>query len=137
MQRTPNGYQGVGRGEQGGMYWKIGIDIYTLLCIKWTSLMVQMVKESTCNAEDLGSIPGLERSSGEGNGNPLQYSCLKNFKNRRAWRATVHAVAKSQTRLRDQYTHTYKTDNKNLWDITGNSSKCSVATYIINEGKDI
>ena len=84
-------------GEQGGMYWKIGIDIYTLLCIKWTSLMVQMVKESTCNAEDLGSIPGLERSSGEGNGNPLQYSCLKNFKDRRAWRARVHAVAKSQT----------------------------------------
>ena len=63
--------------------------------------MVQMVKESTCNAGDLGSISGLEGSSGEGNGNPLQYSCLKNFKDRRAWWATVHAVAKSKTRLRD------------------------------------
>ena len=42
-------------------------------------------KESICNAGDLGSIPGLERSPGEGNGNPLQYSCLENFMDRGAW----------------------------------------------------
>ena len=54
-------------------------------------------KASACNAGDLGSIPGLGRSSGEGNGNPLQNSCLKNPMDRGAWRATVHGVTKSQT----------------------------------------
>ena len=56
--------------------------------------MVQMVKESTCNAGDLGSISGLEGSSGEGNGNPLQYSCLGNPMHRGAWRATVCRISK-------------------------------------------
>ena len=56
-------------------------------------------KESACNAGDLGSIPRLERSTGEGNGNPLQYSCLENPMDRGAWQATVHGVAKSQTWL--------------------------------------
>ena len=54
-------------------------------------------KESACNARDLGSIPGLGRSPGEGNGNPLQYSCLENPIDGGAWRATVHGVAKSWT----------------------------------------
>ena len=54
-------------------------------------------KESTCNAGDLGSIPGLERSPGEGNGNPLWYSCLENSMDRGAWQAMVHGVAKSRT----------------------------------------
>ena len=58
-------------------------------------------KESACNVGDLGSIPGLGRSSGEGNGNPLQYSCLKNPMDRGAWQATAHGVTKSQTRLSD------------------------------------
>ena len=58
-------------------------------------------KESACNAGDLGSIPGAGRSPGERNGNPLQYSCLENSMDREAWWATVHGVAKSQTRLRD------------------------------------
>ena len=49
-------------------------------------------KESTCNAGDLGSIPGSRRSAGEGNGNPLQYSCLGNPMDRGAWRATVHGL---------------------------------------------
>ena len=57
------------------------------------------VKASTCNMGDLGSIPGSGRSLGEGNGNPLQYSCLENPMDKEAWWATVHAVAKSQTRL--------------------------------------
>ena len=57
------------------------------------------VKASACNAGDLGSIPGLGRSPGEGNGNPLQYSCLENCMDRGAWWATVQGVAKSRTRL--------------------------------------
>ena len=59
------------------------------------------VKASTCNAGDLGSIPGSGRSPGEGNGNPLQYSCLENPMDGGAWWATVHGVAKSRTRLSD------------------------------------
>ena len=58
-------------------------------------------KASACNAGDPGWIPGLGRSPGEGNGNPLQYSCLENPMDRGAWRATVHGVAKSQKRLSD------------------------------------
>ena len=58
-------------------------------------------KESTCNAGDLGSIPGLRRSPGGGHGNPLQYSCLENPMDRAAWRATAHGVAKSQTVVSD------------------------------------
>jgi len=56
---------------------------------------------STCNAGDLGSIPGLERSPGEEHGNPLQYSCLENSMDRGAWRAPVHGIAKSWTLLSD------------------------------------
>ena len=54
-------------------------------------------KESACDAEDPGSITGLGRSPGEGNGYPLQYSCLVNFMNRGVSWATVHGVAKSWT----------------------------------------
>ena len=57
------------------------------------------VKASACKVGDLGSIPGLGRSPGERNGNPLQYSCLENPMDRGAWWATVHGVAKSQTQL--------------------------------------
>ena len=51
-------------------------------------------KESACNAGDPGSIPGLGRSPGEGNGNPLQYSCLENPMDRGTWQATVYGVAR-------------------------------------------
>ena len=51
-------------------------------------------KESACSAGDLGLIPGLGRFPGEGNGNPLQYSCLENPVDRGAWQATVHGVAR-------------------------------------------
>ena len=57
-------------------------------------------KESACNAEDTGdasSVPGLRRSPGEGQGNPVQYTCLENPTDRRACRATVHRVAESDT----------------------------------------
>ena len=64
------------------------------------------VKASAYNAGDLGSIPGLGRSPGEGNGNPFQYSCLENPMDGGAWWATVHGVAKSWTRLSD-FTFTF------------------------------
>ena len=54
-------------------------------------------KESACSAENLDLIPGLGRSPGEGNGNPLQYSCLENPMDGRAWQATVHGVKNSWT----------------------------------------
>ena len=56
-------------------------------------------KASAYNVGDLGSIPGLGISPGEGNGNPLQYSCLENPMDRGAWWSAVHGVAKSWTRL--------------------------------------
>ena len=52
-----------------------------------------MVKNPPANAGDMGSIPGLRRSPGEGNGNPLQYSCLESPMDRGAWWAVVHGVA--------------------------------------------
>ena len=60
-------------------------------------LVSSEVKASACNVGDLGSIPRLGGSPGEGNGNPLQYSCLENPMDSGAWWATVHGVAKSQT----------------------------------------
>ena len=56
-------------------------------------------KESACNAAELDLIPGLGRSPGERNGNPLQYSCLENSIDRGPWRAIVHGVTKSQIQL--------------------------------------
>ena len=54
-------------------------------------------KEPACNMRDPGSIPGSRRPSGEGNGNPLQYSCLENPIDKGSWRVTVHGVTKSRT----------------------------------------
>ena len=64
---------------------------YAILCFPGSSVS----KESSCNAGDAGSIPGLGRSPGEGNSYPLQYSSLKNSMYRGAWQATVHRVSKS------------------------------------------
>ena len=58
-------------------------------------------KESACSVGDLDLILGLGRSPAEGNGKPLQYSCLENPMDRGAWQATVHRVAISQTQLGD------------------------------------
>ena len=60
---------------------------------------VSVVKNLTANAGDVGLIPGLGRYPGEGNGDPVQYSCLGNPMDRGAWRATVHGVAKNHTGL--------------------------------------
>ena len=73
--------------------------------ICWLSFKkIILGKASVYNVGNLGSIPGSGRSSGEGNGNPLQYYCLENPMDRVAWQATVHGVAKSWTRLSD-FTH--------------------------------
>ena len=70
-------------------------------------------KESACNAEASGSIPGSGRSPGEGNGNSLQYSCLENLKDREVWQATIQGITKSQIRLTHTHTHTHNLrDNK-------------------------
>ena len=68
--------------------------------IVWASQVVLVVKNllaSVGDARDMGLTPGLGRSPGVGNGNPIQYSCLENPMDRGAWRATVHRVTKSQT----------------------------------------
>ena len=66
--------------------------------------------KSACSAEDPGFIPGLGRFPGRGHGNPLQYSCLENPMDTRAWWATVHGVTKSWTRLKplSMHLHTQK-----------------------------
>ena len=56
-------------------------------------------KESACNTGDPGLIPGSGRSPGEGNGNPLQYSCLENPMDRGAWQTTVHGVPRARRNL--------------------------------------
>ena len=69
-----------------------------------------MVKNLPANADDTadkGSVPGLGKSPGEGNGNPLQYSCLENPMDGGAWWTTVHGVTKSRTRL-SNFTFTFK-----------------------------
>ena len=71
-----------------------------------SSLVAQTVKASAYNVGDPGLIPGLGRSPGEGNGTRLQYSCLENPMDGGAWWATVHEVAKSQTRL-SNFTHSF------------------------------
>ena len=69
------------------------------------------VKASACNEGDLGLIPGSGRSPGEGNGNPLQHSCLENSMNGGAWWATVHGVTKSWTRL-SNFTFTFRVSRR-------------------------
>ena len=69
---------------------KVGDDYDSILNFPGDSV----VKNLPVNAGDPGSIPGLGRSSGEGNDNPFQYSCLGNLMDREAWWATVHGVAK-------------------------------------------
>ena len=66
-----------------------------------------MIKNSLADAGDAGSIPGSGRSPGEGNDNPLQYSCLENAMDRGAWWASVHRIAKSWTQLKGLNMHAH------------------------------
>ena len=76
-------------------FWHLAFPQSTLYTrVRWVSGIV-----STCNAGDVGLIPGPRRSPGEENGNPLQYSCLGNPMDRGAWQAIVHGVQKSWTIL--------------------------------------
>ena len=80
-------------------------------------LMAQLIKEPACNVVDLGLIPKLGRSPGEGNGNPLQYSCLKNPIDRGVWRATVHGVTRIGHDLETKPPHNFL-KAKTVCDIT-------------------
>ena len=71
-------------------------------------------KESACNAEDPSSIPGSQISPGEGNGNPVQYSCLENSMDRGVWQATIHGVTKSRKQLSNQHFHFHCSMEKNI-----------------------
>ena len=78
----------------------LAVCLRPLIAIAWVA---QVVKNLSATQADLSSIPWSGRSPGEGNGNPLQYSCLENPMDRGTWRATVHGVRKSRTRLSDQH----------------------------------
>ena len=76
--------------------------LYLYLTIsRWGFPHSSLGKEFACSTGDPDSTPGLGRSPGEGNGYPLQYSCLENPMDRESWWAAVHGVAKSQARLSD------------------------------------
>ena len=76
--------------------------LFRIHCVQARRVLGQGLsgEESACQAGDSGSVPGSGRYPGAGNGNSLQYSCLKNPMDRGAWRATVHRIAKSRTQLR-------------------------------------
>ena len=100
-----------GAEPEGSLWTKFGINrtnygltIFDLWCTLMGFLGGSVVKNSPATAGyrgDTGLIPGLRRSLGGGNGNPLQYSCLESSMDRGAWRAIVHRVAKSRTHLSD------------------------------------
>ena len=95
--QNTNQWSPVERGQRGGP--REGHEIRRCLSNKVDLPGGSDSKASAYNAGDPGSIPGLGRSLGEGNGNPFQYSCLENPIDGRARQATVHGVAESQTRL--------------------------------------
>ena len=96
--------------------------------------MAQRLKRPARNAGDLGSIPGLGRSPGEGNDNPLQYSCLENPMDGGTWWATVHRVSKSRTQLSD-FTHSLQ--EKDLESMQDHNNSLGKALPLVNQqGKE-
>ena len=73
--------------------------IFQAKILEWVAISFSVGKESACSAGDMGLIPRSGRSPGEGNDNPLQYSCLESSKDTGAWRVTVDGVTKSWTQL--------------------------------------
>ena len=106
---SPSGSPSLGFSRQeywSGLPFQFSvIHVKTLFLLEWFKAGFSLRhsgsdgKASACNAGDPGSIPGSGRSPGEGNGNPLQYSCLENPMEGGAWWAAVHVVAKSRTQL--------------------------------------
>ena len=89
-------------------------------------------KASACNAGDLGSIPGSERSPGEGNGKPLQYSCLENPMDGGAWGTTVHGVAELDT-TEQLHSLTHSLNDLERWDgevVRGRIKRDGIYTYL-------
>ena len=76
-----------------------------MLWASWVVLVVKNLPDNAREVRELGLIPGLGKFPGGGHSNPLQYSCLENFMDRGAWRATVHRVAKNQIPLKRLSTH--------------------------------
>ena len=96
--------------------------------INQASFIAQCSKESACNAGDPDSIPGSGRSPGEGNGNPLQYSCLQNPMDREVWEATVHGI----TRVRhDLVTKTPTCIKVNIKVSSGKKEQTSLQMFLI------
>ena len=97
------------------------LSVLDFLPIYGTSLVAQMVKNLPAMWEtwvrDLGSIPGLGRSPGEGNGNPLQYSCLENSMDRGAWWATVHGIAESNVTEQLTLSQTLRSSQKYVFKV--------------------
>ena len=77
--------------------WGVSTPAHPVLPLAWNIPGSSVGKESACSAGDLCLIPGLGRSSGEGNDNPLQYFCLENPMDRGAWQVTAHGIAESDT----------------------------------------
>ena len=98
-----------GRAKKEGHFTDMYVDTVNSLGRTWASQLALVVKNppgaNAADSRDVGLIPGSGRSPGVGNGNPLQYSCLGNPKDREAWWATVHRVAKSQTQLKHLSIH--------------------------------
>ena len=95
-------------------------------------------KESACGAGDLGSIPGLERSPGEGNCYPLKYSCLENSMDRGACWAIIHGVVKSWTRMSNFHPFTYcyvHTHSRILFTHKKNEILLFVTTWMVLESR--
>ena len=77
--------------------------------------MAQMIENLPAIRNDQGSIPGSQRSPGEGNGNPIQYSCLENPMDRRGWQATVNGITESRTQLKQLLAHMYLLNRMWRW----------------------
>ena len=96
-------------------------------CYSQVAPVVKKPPANTRDARDAGSIPGSGRAPGEGNGNPLQHSCLENSVDRGAWWATVHGVAKSWTQLSDwTHMHTHHSSFKHPFGALGSNFKENV-----------